>query len=180
MFGRSRPTSSSTRGSSPLPETQDRPLHVVRFATVDEAPEIASVLQATFAEFEPYYTPGGFSATSLTTDLVLSRWNDGPVWVAIDSKVIVGTVAAKPVEDSLYVRSMAVIPASQGRGVGRLLMQEVEGHARSNGLRRLYLNTTHFFDAAIRLYEGFGFARIDESSDLFGTPLLVMEKWLTS
>ena len=155
----------------------DSPIRI-RLATIDEAPVVASVLHDTFAEFEPLYTPGGFSATSLTTDLVLSRWEDGPVWIALNDEKVVGTVAAMPKDGGLYVRSMAVLPSARGTGVGRLLMQEVERYAIAEGYGRMFLSTTHFFAAAIHLYERCGFLRNGESADLHGTPLLVMEKQL--
>jgi len=161
-----------------LPDRTDQPSITVRLATIDEAPAIANVLHQTFAEFEPLYTPGGFTATSLDTEHVLTRWNDGPVWVAVLDSAIVGTVAAMPREGGLYVRSMAVLPSARGLGVGKLLMEELERYAITGRYPRMFLNTTHFFLAAIHLYENCGFERTGDSNDLHGTPLLVMEKRL--
>jgi putative acetyltransferase len=74
---------------------------------------------------------------------------------------------------------MAVLPAARGSGAGAKLLRQVEGWASSEGYTRLFLNTTPFLDAAIRLYERFGFRRADDNlHDLFGTPLFTMEKIL--
>jgi hypothetical protein len=57
-------------------------------------------------------------------------------------------------------------------------LDEIERFARdSNGLW-LFLSTTPFLNAAIRLYELNGFRRPGEPHDLFGTPLFTMEKFL--
>ncbi|MBA4182910.1 MAG: hypothetical protein H0X49_02725, partial [Acidobacteria bacterium] len=45
--------------------------------------------------------------------------------------------------------------------------------------QKLSLNTTPFLKRAIRLYKKFGFVRRG-AGDLFGTPLLTMEKSLKS
>jgi GNAT superfamily N-acetyltransferase len=79
--------------------------------------------------------------------------------------------------ESVYVRGMAVLPAARGMGAGAALLREVESWALSQGCGRLFLSTTPFLESAIRLYERFGFRRMEEDRrDLFGTPLFRMEK----
>jgi ribosomal protein S18 acetylase RimI-like enzyme len=74
---------------------------------------------------------------------------------------------------------MAVHPNARGRQIGNLLLEEIERFATAAGFTRLYLSTTPSLDRAIRLYERFGFQRIDEGpNELFGTPLFTMEKVL--
>ncbi len=151
----------------------------VEVAHQKDAEAIAAVLHAAFAEFEPIYTPEAFAATTPAVAQIHSRWHEGPVWIAIANNNIVGTVAAVVKQDSLYVFSMAVLPAAQGQGIGRLLLEAAENYARTQGCNRLFLSTTPFLTDAIRLYERFGFERTDEGPDeLFGTPLFTMEKRL--
>lgn len=151
----------------------------VRTATRDEASSIAGVLRAAFLDYEPLYTPGGFSATTPTAAEISSRWHEGPVWVAgIDDRTL-GTGAAVVKGVDLYVRSMAVLPATRGQGLGRALLEHIESFARDHSCSRLYLSTTPFLDHAIRMYERFGFVRTDaEPKELHGTPLFTMEKIL--
>jgi len=74
---------------------------------------------------------------------------------------------------------MAVLPATRGYGIGHLLLQAVEQFAMMQGFQRMFLSTTPFLTAAIRLYEQFGFQRINERPhELFGTPLFTMIKLL--
>jgi len=72
---------------------------------------------------------------------------------------------------------MAVVPSARGQGIGKMLLAEVESFARAGGFKRMLLSTTPSLDDAIRLYQRFGFKRIDEGPhDLAGTPLFTMEK----
>ena len=152
---------------------------LIRYAVIDESPIIASVLRQAFIEYEPYYTPDGFAATTPTSDQIRERWNEGPVWVAMQNNNIAGTVAAVPKGSGLYVRSMGVLPAARGQGIAGKLLREIESFAVSHHHTRLFLSTTPFLDEAIRLYERFGFQRSDEGKqDLFGTPLFTMVKFL--
>jgi GNAT superfamily N-acetyltransferase len=149
----------------------------IRLAELDEASLIASILHDAFAEYEPAYTPEGLAATTPTSDQIRARWHEGPVWVALLDGTVVGTVAAVPKGEALYVRSMAILPAARGQGIGELLLREVESFALAHGHRRLLLSTTPYLARAIRLYERFGFERSDDGpDDLFGTPLFTMVK----
>ena len=80
-------------------------------------------------------------------------------------------------EDKLTIRSMSVRPEARGKGVGGRLLEQVEGFARQQGCKRMFLSTTPFLHQAIRLYEQFGFVQTDEDPHaLQGTPLFTMEK----
>ena len=149
----------------------------IRRAVPEDASAIASVLYESFAEYEASYTPEAFSFTVSTPDQIRDRMREGPVWVALEGEKIVGTVGAVARGESLYVRGMAVVPATRGGGTGRLLMGCVEEFAAGQGFKRMSLSTTPFLARAIRLYERFGFRRGPEGPhDLFGTPLFTMVK----
>jgi GNAT superfamily N-acetyltransferase len=147
----------------------------LRLADPADAEAVADTLREAFAGFEPLYTPAAFRATTPTAAELRARWHEGPVWVAENAGGVVGTVSAVLRSGELYVRSMAVKPAAQGRGAGGALLQEVERFGVVHGAGRMALSTTPFLAAAIRLYERCGFQRAG-NSDLFGTPLLLMVK----
>ncbi len=152
----------------------------IRRATPDDAPAIADVLHQAFLEFRPLYTDGGFAATALPAEQILARMGEGPVWVALCGGVLLGTVAAAVKEKSVYIRGMAVSPSARGSGTATALLQHVEDWAASQGCGRLFLSTTPFLNSAIRLYERWGFQRINDGPhELFGTPLFFMEKILS-
>lgn len=149
-------------------------------AIPDDASSIASTLHRAFLEYEPLYTPEAFAATISSPDQIRPRLNEGPSWVALQDGVVVGTVSVASKGDALYIRSMAVDPATRGSGIGRELLKRVEEYAARRGFKRLYLSTTPFLSGAIRLYERCGFVRNDDGlDDLFGTPLFMMEKNLS-
>lgn len=131
-------------------------------------------------EFEGLYTPDGFAATTLKAELVLARMTEGPVWLAFREGKVLGTVAAVINGRSVYMRGMAVLPAARGWRVGSRLLEQVEEWAAGEGCSGVFLSTTPFLSAAIRLYERLGFRRTEDGAhDLFGTPLFTMEKNLS-
>lgn len=150
-------------------------------AGIGDAATVAALLREAFREYEPLYSPAAYAATTPTSEQLRARWAEGPVWITWLADHAVGTVAAVPTGEGLFVRSMAVRPAACGRGVGRLLMARVEDFARQRGIRRLYLSTTPFLHRAIRLYERLGFVRTNAGPDeLHGTPLVTLEKVLAA
>lgn len=151
----------------------------VRMAVPEDCAQVASVLAESFVEYESFYTPEAYTATAPTLDKIQSRLNEGPTWIALRNGAMVGTVSAVPEGEILYVRSMAVLPAARGLGIGEILLIHIESYASAHGYKRLTLSTTPFFSHAIHLYENFGFRRSNEGpQDLFGTPLFMMSKTL--
>jgi GNAT superfamily N-acetyltransferase len=149
----------------------------IRLAGPEDAAAVAAVLRESFAQFRPLYTDGGFTATTPDAERVSLRMREGTVWLAVREGAVLGTVTAVVKGDSIYMRGMAVVPAARGSGTGARLLEVVERFARREGCGRIFLRTTPFLEAAIRLYEGFGFRRTDAGPhDLFGTPLFTMEK----
>jgi len=153
----------------------------IRRARSADAPAIASVLRESFAEFRPQYTPEAFAATTPSSEGVLARLREGPVWLAEEEGVIVGTIAAVVESEGLHIRGMAVRPTSRGRGVGHRLLACAEAFARRRGLARLFLSTTPFLTEAIRLYERGGFRSVPSGPcEMFGTPLFTMVRAVSS
>lgn len=152
----------------------------VRQALFEDIEAIAAVLRSSFEEFEPLYSAAAFQATTPTAEQIRMRWQEGPVWVAMQAVEIVGTVAAVPKPSGLYIRSMAVQPMVRGQGIASRLLQTIEGFALKHAHTRMFLSTTPFLHDAIRLYSRFGFQQTDDGPhDLFGTPLFTMVKALS-
>ncbi len=153
----------------------------IRQAELSDVAAVAKILYDSFMEFEPLYTRGGFEATTPPAEQVLVRMQEGPVWLALRESAVLGTVAAVAQGESVYMRGMAVLSAVRGLGVGVRLLEVVENWALRQGAARVYLSTTPFLHAAIRLYEKNGFQRMQTGpQDLFGTPLFTMEKKISS
>lgn len=151
----------------------------IRVAEPEDSEAIAAVLAKSFAEYKSSYTTAAYAATVPPADEIRKRFGEGKIWAAIKNDEIVGTVSVVPKNDSLYIRSMAILPEARGNRIGEKLLKEIENYAVDGNYRKLLLNTTPYLERAIRLYETFGFAPCG-SDDLYGTPLLAMEKLLKS
>jgi ribosomal protein S18 acetylase RimI-like enzyme len=122
-----------------------------------------------------YMTVEGFSpGERYAADLrdVAGRVESAEVLVAVDGagRVLggvtfvpgLGPLAEFDGDDEAGMRMLAVDPAAQGRGVGRLLAEACIERARASGRTRLVLHTTGAMTAAHGLYRGLGFARTPE------------------
>ena len=107
----------------------------IRRAVRTDASQIGSVLYEAFLEFRSDYTPEAFAATVLYTETIQDRLGEGPTWVALQNDSVVGTISAVPQKGALYIRSMAVSPDARGRGIGKLLLMQVEDFAREKGVQ---------------------------------------------
>jgi ribosomal protein S18 acetylase RimI-like enzyme len=149
----------------------------IRRARSEDAADVARVLYESFLEYKALYTREGFAATTPGAKQVLARMREGPVWIAVREIELLGTVAATVKKPSLYMRGMAVLPAARGLGLAARLLDQVEKWATAQKCTRVFLSTTPFLSAAIRLYESAGFRRTPEGPhNLYGTPLFTMEK----
>lgn len=78
---------------------------------------------------------------------------------------LVGCCALMRLDSETFeIAKMAVAESSQGRGIGKLLMQASIDFARQLKARRLYLETNSKLAPALRVYAHFGFRTLDESS----------------
>src|SRR5437868_14893101 len=88
-------------------------LHIRR-AKADDAWTIASVLYASFVEYESSYTAEAFAATTSTCEQVQHRMSEGPMWGGRQGDAIVGTVSALPKSEALYIRAIDILPTDRG------------------------------------------------------------------
>lgn len=152
----------------------------IRLAVTGDVEAIAAILFDAFSAFRSDYTTEAFAVVTPSAEEIVSRFDEGPMWVALIGEKVVGTVSVVPEPEWLYIRSMAVAPAAQGRGAGHKLLDAVEEYALANGFDRLFLYTTYFSTGAIELYEKHGFIRGRDTTaqEWFGTPGLAMDKFL--
>jgi ribosomal protein S18 acetylase RimI-like enzyme len=149
----------------------------IRLAVSEDAEAVAWVLSQAFVEYEALYTPKALAATTPSSEQIRQRLAEGPTWVAFQNAATIGTISAVLKGQGVYVRSMGILPAGRGQGLGQQLLQAVEAFAREQRAAYLFLSTTPFLARAIRLYEQFGFQRNDDGPhDLLGTPLFTMVK----
>lgn len=82
---------------------------------------------------------------------------------------IVGLVELVPGADHLLIENLAIDPAHQGRGHGRVLMDHALTVARALGLKEVRLYTNKLFAANIRFYQALGYQLTQEQPFRGGT-----------
>ena len=88
----------------------------------------------------------------------------GRIFLAILEGRTVGCCALLRTDPGEYeVGKMAVSESFQKAGIGRRLLEMAIAEARLSGATRLYLETSHRLEAAVRLYESLGFRHLAQA-----------------
>ena len=151
----------------------------VRLACEADAEEISRVLLEAFSVYRRFYTEDAFEQVTPGSDQVRGRFAEGPIWIAEIEGEAVGSVSVTTEPEGLYVRSMAVSPKAQGRGIGHKLLEAVDEYtAAGSDEERIFLYTTYFVPGAKEMYEkhGYEWVRDTTADEWYGTPGLEMDK----
>jgi putative acetyltransferase len=98
----------------------------------------------------------------------------GAYFVAFAAASPVGMGAHRPLDqETTEVRRMFVTRKARNHGVARAILKSIEDHARSQGFRRLVLETGNRQLAAIHLYESSGFGQIPPFGNYANDPTSV-------
>jgi len=90
----------------------------------------------------------------------------GCLLLAMKGKRAIGCVAVRPLWDDICeMKRLYVRPEFHGRGCGRLLVREIIRRAENIGYRAMRLDTLSSLKQAMRLYESFGFRKIEPYYD---------------
>ena len=121
-----------------------------------------SELTATFPE------PG---ATHFSLNEADVAPGEGAFLIAYVDAVAVGCGAVRRVDGATAeLKRMYVDPSVRGQGIGRSLVEALEGEARSLGVIRVVLETGTRLARAIRMYESLGYARIPLFGEYLSSP----------
>jgi putative acetyltransferase len=100
----------------------------------------------------------------------------GYIFIAIQDNIPVGSAALMKEGDRHFeLAKMSVIPAFQGQGISKLLMDRCVRKAREMEVKQLFLFSNHQLISAIQLYEGFGFRHVPVVDSPFKTADVRME-----
>ena len=126
-----------------------------------DAEEIIAVQRLAFASQGELYSTCTIPPLVETPEDLRADFGKSVVLKAIDDGRIVGSVrgsARDPERDggACYVARLAVLPELQNRGIGSLLMNEIE--ARFPQAARFELVTGHRSEKSLHLYENLGYS----------------------
>ena len=100
----------------------------------------------------------------------------GFIWLAIESGTVIGTAALMKEKEGVYeLAKMSVVPAEQGRGISKRLIETCIAKAREQGAEKIILFSNHQLLAALRLYENYGFRHVGVTNSPFTTADVKME-----
>lgn len=112
-------------------------MSTIRPACVDDAPAIARLVHHAYRKYIARIgKPPGPMLDDYPTLIAAQT-----VWVCQGGSEIAGAVVLKPTPDHLLLDNIAVAPAWQGRGIGRMLLDFADAEARRSGFTELRLYT---------------------------------------
>jgi ribosomal protein S18 acetylase RimI-like enzyme len=143
----------------------------MRRAAPTDWPAIRALTHEAYAKWVPII---GREPVPMTTDYAEAVKKHRIDLVHLDG-MLVALLETVPKADHLLIASVAVLPALQGRGLGRKLMAHAEEIAAALGLGEIRLFANKLFVENIRLYLRLGY-RVDREEEFKGGLLVHMSK----
>lgn len=100
----------------------------------------------------------------------------GFIYLAMQNDEVIGTAALAKMEEGIYeLAKMSVAPEHRGKGIGNILIQHCLDKARQLNATKVLLYSNSQLQAAISMYEKFGFKHIPVVDSPFVTADIKME-----
>jgi GNAT superfamily N-acetyltransferase len=96
-------------------------------------------------------------------ELLVEYARSGRSWVAVVDDEVAGYILVGGLDDAAHIFHVCVHPGYQGRGLGKALIEQVKGWARSTGRPAVTLATFYEVPWNGPLYEHLGFRVLDGS-----------------
>jgi GNAT superfamily N-acetyltransferase len=157
-----------------------RPISIQEVVSTDDLATVRTLL-------EEYWTSIGFDLGTFGFGAELEELPrryappDGRLALAIAASEPVGCIALRKLDaHSCEMKRLFVRASARGKGVAVTLIKWLFSEARSQGYSRMLADTLPTMHAALRLYERFGFRRIDSYSPNPTPGAIYLEKNLRS
>lgn len=144
--------------------------------------DIQAIYEVLSEAFQPYrqdYTEEAYNATVISPDEIEERMNEKQteMLVIIYHNKIVGTATITMKQNNeLYIRSMAVRPHIQRKGIGSLILDEIDRRAQQKNCTIISLECYEPLTKAIKLYEKHGFRKTGKTRSYHGITIFEMKK----
>jgi GNAT superfamily N-acetyltransferase len=127
---------------------------VIRPGRDDDAAGFIALIERCWAEYPGIVFDVDAEMPELHTLASYYTAKGGALWAAEGNGAIIGMVATIPRGDGAWeICRVYALPSTHGGGLGHLLLNQAEAHARSQGATRLVLWSDTRFDRAHRFYE---------------------------
>ena len=145
----------------------------LRPAEPADAAAISDIVRAAYAKWVPMI---GREPLPMRADYDKAV-AEHPFDLAVEEDRIVGMIETMLAEDHLWIENVCVAPLAQGRGIGRLLLEQAERRAIEADRSELRLLTNGAFEANVSLYKRHGYV-IDREEPFMGGMTVYMSKRL--
>lgn len=129
----------------------------------DRWQELLALIMSSFAYMDGVIDPPS-SAHRLTLENLAEKARVEIAFVALDGDEIVGCLFCRPEPACLYIGKLCVSPKTQGKGIGRMLVQKSEALARELALPALRLETRIELIANHARFAAWGFVKTAENA----------------
>ncbi len=112
------------------------------------------------------YEPYGRHSDILNIDKTYMK--NGCMWCLYEDEKLAGTIAIKTIDEikkSAELKRLYILPAYQGKGYGKLLMDTALSFCRKKEFKKVFLDTRTDRDAMIHLIKKYGFKKIERYND---------------
>ncbi len=135
----------------------------IRPATAADGDVLIAIERAAGERFRDVGMPEIADADPGSLDELAGYAQRGNSWVALDERgLAIGYVLVDLVDGNVHVEQLSVMPAAQGSGVGRALLEHVARWASAGGAPALTLTTFREVPWNAPLYEHLGFRTLAE------------------
>ena len=152
----------------------------VRDIRIEDAGEVLTLQRAAFVQEALIYGSPEMPPLTQTLEELEHELHENLGCVALEGPRIIGAVRARLDADLLLVGRISIAPDAQGKGIGTLLLAEVERRGREAGATQSELFTGSLSEANLRLYEREGYSESERVPGDDGTEQVFMRKTLVS
>lgn len=143
-------------------------------AAPDDTSAIVGVIRQAFGPVGVQYGDPNLPPLTETVDEFVTRFPEQTVLKAMDGDRIVGVVLGEMKDGTCEVGRLAVLPAEQGRGVGRALAKGIESCFPD--AERFELFTGHASEETLGLYRSLGYREFGRKAVSEALTLVYLEK----
>jgi len=151
---------------------------IFRKAKINDTDKIYNTLSKSFEPYKKYFTKKGYNSAVLSSDEIQERIkkNIFKVYVVTIDNKIVGTTSIIQKNDRYYIRSLAVEPDYQNKGIGLFILENIFKIAKKENIKKISLDSFKPLNKAVNFYEKHGFKKTGITKDLYGNEIFEMLK----